>query len=358
MEEEKGRKKNDPKKYPYLRIHFSELEKMMNLKEFELNDNGEDRAQNYKPEELLTVRQIMREMDTLGIKTEAERNKMKKIASGYFHYMKTSDSVSFFKPMPKINAAEVLSGQQKEEKEEKRLMGDPPEGEREKQGEKNNSRQGNKEKRQAAKKQNKKTGSFRGAERNRPNESSVKPVPKTVEPINPMKRHFDDKLLGNPGMFMDVFQLAYLKQSLSRVKSNVESIKGRSKETGKKISDLDVMEIKHAYQFHIKISMAVACLVFLFIGAPLGTIIRKGGFGVPILFGVILFVLFIVAIMISKKSAEAGTIPPWLGAWMPILIYTIPCILVTRWAMRDGKMMNLDTLGKSIQNFLLGGKSK
>ena len=72
-------------------------------------------------------------------------------------------------------------------------------------------------------------------------------------------------------------------------------------------NDLEYRKIiiaKHKIEWHRKISLAVACLLFFLIGAPLGSIIRKGGFGLPVLIAVLFFIFYYVLNMIGEKSAK------------------------------------------------------
>ncbi len=102
--------------------------------------------------------------------------------------------------------------------------------------------------------------------------------------------------------------------------------------------------IKHIYQLHNKFSTAVACLIFLFVGAPMGAIIRKGGFGYPLLISVIFFVTYIVLTILFKKMTDSEAIIPALGAWMPCVIILPIGIFLTHKAMNDAKLIQLDWL--------------
>lgn len=74
--------------------------------------------------------------------------------------------------------------------------------------------------------------------------------------------------------------------------------------------------------FWKKFSIAMSCLLLFFIGAPLGAIIRKGGLGLPIVVSVVFFLIFHVITTISEKLAKEGDVSPFIGIWMPILIFS------------------------------------
>ncbi len=62
----------------------------------------------------------------------------------------------------------------------------------------------------------------------------------------------------------------------------------------------------HLMTWHEKITMSIACLVLFMIGAPLGSIIRKGGIGLPLIFAVIFFVIFFLLNNFGRKFVKAG----------------------------------------------------
>lgn len=117
----------------------------------------------------------------------------------------------------------------------------------------------------------------------------------------------------------------------------------------------DEKRMKNVYHANNKLSTAVACFIFLFIGAPMGAIIRKGGFGYPLLVAVIFFVSYIMMTILFKKTMEGGGIDPTLSAWMPCFIILPIGIILTRAAMRDSKGLQLNylkqALGKLFQRF-------
>jgi len=107
--------------------------------------------------------------------------------------------------------------------------------------------------------------------------------------------------------------------------------------------------IGHVNELHLKITMAIACLVFLFIGAPMGAIIRKGGFGWPLLISIGFFVAFIILNIAAKKLSENEVLPPWLAMWSPILILFPISLRLTMQAMRDAKIIQMDKLTGAFQ---------
>ncbi|MBQ0028953.1 MAG: LptF/LptG family permease [Paludibacteraceae bacterium] len=72
---------------------------------------------------------------------------------------------------------------------------------------------------------------------------------------------------------------------------------------------------RHNIEWHRKLTVSVACLLFFFIGAPLGSIIRKGGLGTPIVISVFIFILYYVIDNSGYKMAREGAWYVWMGIW-------------------------------------------
>jgi len=100
--------------------------------------------------------------------------------------------------------------------------------------------------------------------------------------------------------------------------------------------------VKHVFELHTKFSMAVACILFLFIGAPMGAIVRKGGFGYPILISILFFMLFMIITIFSKNIAERNVIHPVVAAWLSCIVLFPIGFFLTWKAVNDSKLLNVD----------------
>jgi lipopolysaccharide export system permease protein len=98
--------------------------------------------------------------------------------------------------------------------------------------------------------------------------------------------------------------------------------------------------IMHEEAWHEKITMAVACLVMFLIGAPLGSIIRKGGIGMPLVFAVIFFVIFFLLNNFGKKFVGQAVLSPFAGMWMPTYVLTPIGIFLIYKALNDSQLFN------------------
>lgn len=93
-------------------------------------------------------------------------------------------------------------------------------------------------------------------------------------------------------------------------------------------------------EVHRKFTLSVACFILFMIGAPLGSIIRKGGLGSPLIFSIIFFVLFYLLNTIGERLARAGSLSPFLGMWLSSFILLPIGLFLTYKAMRDSQLFN------------------
>ncbi|MCS6904157.1 MAG: LptF/LptG family permease [Bacteroidia bacterium] len=100
---------------------------------------------------------------------------------------------------------------------------------------------------------------------------------------------------------------------------------------------------KYQIEYHLKFTLPLACILLLFIGAPLGAIIRKGGLGVPTIVSILFFVIFYALMSQGRKLAREGVIEPWLGVWMPIFIMLPMALYVTYQSATDSRLLDLDS---------------
>jgi lipopolysaccharide export system permease protein len=84
-------------------------------------------------------------------------------------------------------------------------------------------------------------------------------------------------------------------------------------------------------EYHKRIAFSFACLVLFLVGAPLGSLIRKGGFGIPMIIAIIIFVIYFFSGEMAINLARSGKIPPWFGGWFStILMFPFGLFLMYR----------------------------
>ena len=98
---------------------------------------------------------------------------------------------------------------------------------------------------------------------------------------------------------------------------------------------------QHWIALYDKFVIAFSCLLMFFIGAPLGAIIRKGGLGLPIVFAILIFIVFHFINTFGKKVAQQDEITPFLGCWLSSMVLAPLAIVLTKKA-TDDKGFNMD----------------
>lgn len=128
----------------------------------------------------------------------------------------------------------------------------------------------------------------------------------------------------------------------------------------------DVRSIKrYEAEWNKKLTMSFACLVFFFIGAPLGAIIRKGGLGTPAVISIFFFVIYYVISLSGQKMVEEDVVGTFAGMWASSYILLPIGVFLTYKATTDSVIMNIDTYlsgFKKLKNYLyriiMNGKSE
>lgn len=132
------------------------------------------------------------------------------------------------------------------------------------------------------------------------------------------------------------------KYYLQRSENSVRNLKKSAQHLVQFIDNNRIDHIEHENELHRKFLYAVACLMFLFIGAPMGAIIRKGGFGWSILIAIIFFMVFYTLQVIGEKLSVNEVAPPFIGMWLPIYVVFPIGLFLTYKAMNDSKLFSLD----------------
>ncbi|TDH25543.1 YjgP/YjgQ family permease [Segetibacter sp. 3557_3] len=102
---------------------------------------------------------------------------------------------------------------------------------------------------------------------------------------------------------------------------------------------------------HRKLTLSVACIVLFLIGAPLGSIIRKGGLGTPLVFAVIFFVIFHLFNTFGEKFVKENVMTPFAGMWLSTAVLIPIGIFLTYKAMRDSQLFNQEFYHRTFKQF-------
>jgi lipopolysaccharide export system permease protein len=147
---------------------------------------------------------------------------------------------------------------------------------------------------------------------------------------------------------------------INRSKQGARSILSQAEAANRILPSIQETKVKHVYDLHMKYSMAMVCIIFIFIGAPMGAIVRKGGFGYPILVSVIFFVIFIILTIFCRKLAESFVLTGALAGWMPCIILFPVGLFLTIMAMNDRKIGTFAIFGViagKVRQFLIKRKA-
>ncbi|MEO5984039.1 MAG: LptF/LptG family permease [Ferruginibacter sp.] len=107
----------------------------------------------------------------------------------------------------------------------------------------------------------------------------------------------------------------------------------------------------HKVEWHRKFSLSLACLVLFFIGAPLGSIIRKGGLGLPLVVAIIFFLFFHLLNVFGEKFVKENLTSPFTGMWLAVIILVPIGIFLTYKAMHDSQLFNKEYYNRTFKRF-------
>lgn len=144
-----------------------------------------------------------------------------------------------------------------------------------------------------------------------------------------------DTLLRSKG---DSYARTYLTQALNKAKRHRQDYEFKSfsmKDQRKSIR-------RHDIEMQKKFTLSFACIIFFFIGAPLGAIIKKGGIGTPLVISVILFIIYYIIDNTGYKMARDGRIAVWIGMWLSSGVLLPLGVFFTYKAVHDSALFNLD----------------
>ncbi|MBK8580428.1 MAG: LptF/LptG family permease [Flavobacteriales bacterium] len=108
---------------------------------------------------------------------------------------------------------------------------------------------------------------------------------------------------------------------------------------------------KFEVEWHRKPMLAFACVVFFFIGAPLGAIVRKGGMGLPAVIAIVFFLVFHILSYSTEQMVKAGSLPAWPGMWISTLVLLPVGFFLTWKAATDSPLFDRDAYARGWSRF-------
>ena len=138
--------------------------------------------------------------------------------------------------------------------------------------------------------------------------------------------------------FEERTQLRIINSSIAKNKTALDIINSKKGTFKYKRKILNVFET----EYYNRIAFSLSCLILFFIGAPLGSIIRKGGFGLPMILAISIYVLYFFANTFGRNLAEDSSISALFGSWISAILMVPIAILLTRRATKDMGLFNID----------------
>lgn len=133
-------------------------------------------------------------------------------------------------------------------------------------------------------------------------------------------------------------RLSIISQARESLTSNRESIAFDQTI----VEDQSRVYRRNLIEWHKKLTIPIACIVFFFIGAPLGAIIRKGGLGTPSIIAVLFFIFYFIMDSIGYRMGRDGKWMVWFGIWLPTMVLIPIGIWLSYIATKDSSKLNVD----------------
>ena len=159
--------------------------------------------------------------------------------------------------------------------------------------------------------------------------------------------------IGNYNTILRDFDLQSQKSIINSVENNINN----------QIANLDTQKTNffirekiinlHKTSYHDKYAIPISTLILFLLGAPLGAIIRKGGFGFPVVTALIMFLFYHFLGTFAKNAAEDGSISPFIGSWISNIIMLPIGIYLLKRASSDKSLLNIDNIFEELKNKLI-----
>lgn len=146
----------------------------------------------------------------------------------------------------------------------------------------------------------------------------------------------------NVDSLFNVATLSQKQKIISTAVSRAESAASDWSFKSFSISQTDTSLRRHMTSWHEKLTLSLACLIFFFIGAPLGGIIRKGGLGMPVVVSVLIFIIYYIINNTGYKMARDGQWIVWMGMWTSTAILAPLGAFLTYKSNNDSVVLNAD----------------
>ena len=144
-------------------------------------------------------------------------------------------------------------------------------------------------------------------------------------------------------------QKKILKNANSKIDRKLNNNKSNKKTLKTKRKHLNLYDI----EFYNRVAFSLSCLLLFFIGAPLGSIIRKGGMGLPMILAISIYVLYFFTNTFGRNLAEESSITAITGSWLSLVLMLPLAIVLTVRASKDKGLFDFGNLLRPISNFII-----
>ena len=295
------------KKYPFMRTNFKEWKKVFDMSEFDTDDE-DGISINRNKEDMLNTFQLLNAIDSVDQKT-----------------------------------ATLIASVEDEQNERMRMFQEDHSSSKAKYG----GKDGQKRKEEQRKK------TLESEAKDKAKKASTAKKKKTIKklineqklmPTKTIKKALNRAVVQNQVDTLSNY--TYWYETISKKDKNSLPVKAVQSSSRRKdllrnattnIKSLSYTRNKYLLRLNQQYSFALICIVFLFIGAPLGSIIRKGGYGYPLLFAILFYMLFIISTIMGEKLVRSGSMDPIIAAWFANMLVLPVAIWLSIKALRDSK---------------------
>lgn len=135
--------------------------------------------------------------------------------------------------------------------------------------------------------------------------------------------------------------------SLATIENKINTLNNQKALNDSMTSNLNSYKI----EFHRKFALTFSILVLFFVGAPLGAIVKKGGFGTPVVIATLIFMIYFILTEIGQGLVKSGAVPVYIGMWLATISLSPIALLLMRSAANDSKVFDKDAWIKLFRKF-------
>lgn len=139
---------------------------------------------------------------------------------------------------------------------------------------------------------------------------------------------------------INLFEPIYKDNILNNAENNTRTVKNVISYSVNERNEIKKSGARYDIEWHKKFVLAIACIIMFFIGAPLGSIIRKGGFGLPVVVSILLYLIYHIISLSGEKAAKTMAWSPLAGIWIGIMVLTPLGFFLTYQASNDSSLFN------------------